>query len=784
PTNVTSNVSPAVAENAATGTEVALFSSTDGDAGDTGTFSLLNSAGGLFSIAANGRLTTTQPLNFETTPVGGHTIRVRVTDNGGLTFDRDFAVAVTNVNEAPTSISANVTLSVPETSAASSPIAVFTAADPENNVTSYTLTDNAGGRFQIASNGQLSTGSTATDFETATINGSERGYYITVRATDAGGLTRDQQFWVRVTPVDEAPVMANTSMTYNVKEGANGGPGNQVSTDTGQAISITGTDPEAATLRYEIVGGNSMFSINSTTGALIQQGVTDYESSTKSYAFTVRAWDGGAVGVGNAATTAVTVQLVNVNEAPKVTAYLSAGTEAGGQPTVWHFGFAAVDPEGNAIVSATGATVGNSPVTPTVDSIYVVTIASILSMQPVITITLTDSLGAQATSTVQLLVGPPRGVVLGPVVLDLDGNGVDLVPGAASNVLFDMDGNGLQDPTGWVGAGDGFLALDRNGDGVITTGAEISFAQDAPDATSDLEGLAAYDTNENGYFDQGDARYGEFLVWQDANQDGVSQADELRSIADRGISAINLTRSMTGDTVEGATENVTVATSEYVRTDGSIGAVGDVSLAFRAVDVQVTILDESDPQAQSTQEQQAGRAAVGSRRRDADQRHAIEQVDETLEVQPPSIDEIDRSSNDPLPASLRPRGASDDRVDPKFRSAVEPRGREDEQATRNAAVADAEQQDPAARPQPRRLSAREPSSEDAAGAEPEFGPPQVAPSALHAGLDSITRRRLQMIEAMASFSVECAADLSLQPQRRVDAKTLELLTSVPTVKVA
>jgi hypothetical protein len=53
-----------------------------------------------------------------------------------------------------------------------------------------------------------------------------------------------------------------------------------------------------------------------------------------------------------------------------------------------------------------------------------------------------------------------------------------------------------------------------------------------------------------------------------------------------------------------------------------------------------------------------------------------------------------------------------------------------------------------------------------------------APTALHASLDSTAKRRLQMIEAMAGFSGESASMLELQPQRRIDAKTYELLTAV------
>lgn len=68
-----------------------------------------------------------------------------------------------------------------------------------------------------------------------------------------------------------------------------------------------------------------------------------------------------------------------------------------------------------------------------------------------------------------------------------------------------------------------------------------------------------------------------------------------------------------------------------------------------------------------------------------------------------------------------------------------------------------------------------------AGAENAWEPQTPAASAsgaLHASLDLIARRRLQMIEAMASFSAESAASLELQPHRRIDPRTYELLTAV------
>lgn len=200
-----------------------------------------------------------------------------------------------------------------------------------------------------------------------------------------------------------------------------------------------------------------------------------------------------------------------------------------------------------------------------------------LSIQYTFNVNITDSLGLTTTIpyTVTFL---RRGSSVPPVVLDLDGDGIELVPYEGSTILFDMDLDGVRDRTGWVGADDGLLALDRNGNGTIDDISEISFVGDLPGADSDVEGLRAFDTNANGLLDAGDERFGEFRVWRDANQDGVSQAGELLSLADAGIVTVNLTMTLTGDVT--STDNVIYSTAQYTNILGQSRLVGDVFLTF------------------------------------------------------------------------------------------------------------------------------------------------------------------------------------------------------------
>ena len=62
--------------------------------------------------------------------------------------------------------------------------------------------------------------------------------------------------------------------------------------------------------------------------------------------------------------------------------------------------------------------------------------------------------------------------------------------------------------------------------------------------------------------------------------------------------------------------------------------------------------------------------------------------------------------------------------------------------------------------------------------------PAAQRSAPHSSSSTMARQRLQMIEAMASFAPQDAANLSLMPNRKIDARTLELLTSVQPYRTA
>jgi hypothetical protein len=85
--------------------------------------------------------------------------------------------------------------------------------------------------------------------------------------------------------------------------------------------------------------------------------------------------------------------------------------------------------------------------------------------------------------------------------------------------------------TDWPTAETPWLALDRDGDGAITSGAEL-FGDGVPGATNGFEALAPLDDNRDGVIDRDDRAFASLLLWSDVNGDRQSSPDELRHAVD------------------------------------------------------------------------------------------------------------------------------------------------------------------------------------------------------------------------------------------------------------
>ncbi|MBD2357668.1 DUF4347 domain-containing protein [Tolypothrix sp. FACHB-123] len=193
---------------------IGTFSTTDVDS-NSFTYSLVDTANysdnTAFSIINNQLQLNISP-DFETKST--YTIRVRTTDQGELSFDKEFTIAINDViedvNQAPTAITlSNTSVTENELGAA---IGVLTVIDPDANDTHvFSVSDD---RF-VVQYGQLRLRSDVSlDYETTpTVN-------LFVTAADSGGLSKEQSFTITVLNVNEnaaatAITLSNTSVIEN-----------------------------------------------------------------------------------------------------------------------------------------------------------------------------------------------------------------------------------------------------------------------------------------------------------------------------------------------------------------------------------------------------------------------------------------------------------------------------------------------------------------------------------------------------------------------------------------
>ena len=259
-----------VEEGTANGTAIGTLAAIDPDSGDTFSYTLVDTAGGRFAIdSSTGELTLADSslIDFETD--SSHTITVRVTDSGALTYDEIFTVNVINLNEVP--VINDLTVTLAEDAANSTVVANINDANTSNDTDqdgtalSYSITaGNGDGVFSVdGSTGVITVSdNTNLDFETTT------QYVLTVRATD-GTLTDTAAVTINVTDVVETAVftidaIADTTVAENVAF-------------TAVTPSLSGATP-IGDVTYSLTGTDAAdFTVDSATG-VVSMVARDYET--------------------------------------------------------------------------------------------------------------------------------------------------------------------------------------------------------------------------------------------------------------------------------------------------------------------------------------------------------------------------------------------------------------------------------------------------------------------------------------------------------------------------
>ncbi len=297
-----------VLENSAVGAVVGITAfASDADATtNTITYSLQDDAGGRFAInSGSGVVTVAAGIDREA--AGSYSITVRATSADGSSSTQAFTINIGDVDEFDVGVIADSDTTanfVSENSAVGTVVGVTASvsdADATTNTITYSLEDNAGGRFAINSVSGVVNVAAGIDREAA------GSYSITVKATSADGSSSTQAFNISIGDVDEFDVGtvsdSDTAANFVLENSA-------VGTVVGVTASAIDGDATTNTITYSLddtAGGR--FAINSVSGVVTVAAVIDREAAG-SYSITVKATSVD----GSSSTQAFSINIGDINE--------------------------------------------------------------------------------------------------------------------------------------------------------------------------------------------------------------------------------------------------------------------------------------------------------------------------------------------------------------------------------------------------------------------------------------------------------------------------------------
>ena len=184
-----------------------------------------------------------------------------------------------------------------------------------------------------------------------------------------------------------------------------------------------------------------------------------------------------------------------------------------------------------------------------------------------------------------------------PIALDLDGNGKIDTLSLENGVFFDHNGDKIAFKSSWVNSSDGILARDIDGDGKITSGAELfgnfTKLKNGELAKNGAQALKDLDDNNDGIFDSNDKAFNEILVWQDKNSDGISQKNELKTLNEHNIKSIDLEFMADNTALDKDNKQILIGSfSTNISNESKNNLASDID--FSVDTIQRNILDDTD----------------------------------------------------------------------------------------------------------------------------------------------------------------------------------------------
>jgi len=149
-------------------------------------------------------------------------------------------------------------------------------------------------------------------------------------------------------------------------------------------------------------------------------------------------------------------------------------------------------------------------------------------------------------------------------------------PASLSDVsfFFDIDMDGENEEISKLNSGSGFLALDKNEDGIINNGSELF----GPDSGNGFKDLSAYDSDNNGWIDENDEIFTKLKIWTK----DIDGNDVLYSLKDQNVGAIYLGSSQTdfslNSTISNETRGYVRETGIFLYEDGNAGTIQHIDL--------------------------------------------------------------------------------------------------------------------------------------------------------------------------------------------------------------